>query len=67
MRGGYTPRLALIVDDFAMREHTPTQSDDLYDLVYDRAIAAKPLILTSNRAPKDRYQLFPNPVVALLT
>lgn len=48
-----------------MREHTPTQSDDLYDLVSDRAIAAKPLILTSNRAPKDRwYPLFPNPVVA---
>jgi hypothetical protein len=39
----------LIVDDFAMREHTFTQSDDLDDLVSDRAIAAKPLILTSNR------------------
>ena len=25
---------------------------------------AKPLILTSNRAPKDWYPLFPNPVVA---
>src|SRR5215213_3490031 len=50
--------------DFPMREHTPTQSDDLYDLVSDRAIAAKPLILTSNRAPKDWYPLFPNPVVA---
>jgi DNA replication protein DnaC len=24
----------------------------------------KPLILTSNRAPKDGYPLFPNPVVA---
>ncbi|BBY59832.1 putative ATP-binding protein in insertion sequence [Mycolicibacterium sarraceniae] len=53
--------LVLIVDDFAMREHTPTQSDDLYDLVSDRAIAAKPLILTSNRAPKDWYPLFPEP------
>ena len=40
-----------------MREHTPTQSDDLYDLVSDRAIAGKPLILTSNRAPKDWYPL----------
>jgi predicted ATPase len=60
----YTRPLVLIVDDFAMREHTPTQSDDLYDLVSDRAIAAKPLILTSNRAPKDWYPLFPNPVVA---
>jgi hypothetical protein len=43
--------LALIVDDFAMREHKPTQSDD--GLFSDRAIAAKPLILTSNRAPED--------------
>ena len=60
----YTRPLVLIVDDFAMREHTPTQGDDLYDLVSDRAIAAKPLILTSNRAPKDWYPLFPNPVVA---
>ncbi|WP_231984503.1 ATP-binding protein, partial [Mycobacterium sp. 852014-52144_SCH5372336] len=33
-------------------------------LVSDRAIAGKPLILTSNRAPKDWYPLFPNPVVA---
>lgn len=47
-----------------MREHTPTQSDDLCDLVSDRAIAAKPLILTSNRPPKDWCPLFPNPVVA---
>ena len=51
----YTRPLVLIVDDFAMREHTPTQSDDLYDLVSDRAIAAKPLILTSNRAPKKAH------------
>jgi DNA replication protein DnaC len=43
---------------------SPKKSDDLYDLVSDRAIAAKPLILTSNRAPKDWYPLFPNPVVA---
>jgi hypothetical protein len=61
----YTRPLVLIVDDFAMREHTPAQSDDLHDLVSDRAIAAKPLILTSNRAPKDWYRLFPNPVVAV--
>lgn len=42
----------------------PPNPDDLYDLVSDRAIAGKPLILTSNRAPKDWYPLFPNPVVA---
>ncbi len=35
----------------------------IYDLVSDRAIAGKPLILTSNTTPKDWYPLFPNPVV----
>ncbi len=60
----YTRPTVLIIDDFAMREHTTTGSDDLYDLVSDRAIAGKPVILTSNRAPKDWYPLFPNPVVA---
>ena len=52
----------LILDDFAMRELTPPQADDLYELVTERA--GKSLILTSNRAPADWYPLFPNPVVA---
>jgi DNA replication protein DnaC len=52
----------LILDDFAMRELTPAQADDLYELISDRA--SRPLILTSNRAPQDWYPLFPNPVVA---
>jgi len=52
----------LILDDFAMRELTPAQADDLYELVTERARA--PLVLTSNRAPQDWYPLFPNPVVA---
>jgi DNA replication protein DnaC len=54
----------LILDDFAMREHTPQQADDLYELVSARASAGKSLIITANRAPIDRYPLFPNPVVA---
>ncbi len=60
----YTKPLALILDDFAMREHTAMHADDLYELISDRAVNAKPLILTSNRSPKDWYNLFPNPVVA---
>jgi DNA replication protein DnaC len=52
----------LILDDFAMRELTPAQADDLYELITERAGA--PLVLTSNRAPQDWYPLFPNPVVA---
>jgi DNA replication protein DnaC len=52
----------LILDDFAMRELTAAQADDLYELITERA--ARPLILTSNRSPADWYPLFPNPVVA---
>jgi DNA replication protein DnaC len=54
----------LILDDFAMRELTATQADDLYELVNERARAGRPLIITSNRSPVDWYPLFPNPVVA---
>src|ERR1700758_860487 len=60
----YTKPLVLILDDFAMREHTAMHADDLYELISDRAVNSKPLILTSNRAPTDWYNLFPNPVVA---
>ena len=52
----------LILDDFAMRELTATQADDLYELITERS--GRSLILTSNRAPADWYPLFPNPVVA---
>jgi DNA replication protein DnaC len=54
----------LILDDFAMREHTPAQADDLYELVSARASTGRSLVLTANRAPIDWYALFPNPVVA---
>ena len=52
----------LILDDFAMRELTAPQADDLYELITERAGGS--LVLTSNRAPQDWYPLFPNPVVA---
>ncbi|HEY6274915.1 MAG TPA: IS21-like element helper ATPase IstB [Streptosporangiaceae bacterium] len=54
----------LILDDFAMREFTPGQADDLYELTSERAAAGHSLILTANRSPIDWYPLFPNPVVA---
>jgi DNA replication protein DnaC len=60
----YTRPAVLILDDFAMRPLTDAQADDLYELISERAAAAGPLILTSNRAPTDWYPLFPNPVVA---
>ena len=47
-----------------MRELTPGQADDLYELVSERARTGRSLIITANRAPADWYPLFPNPVVA---
>jgi DNA replication protein DnaC len=51
----------LVLDDFALRELTAAQADDLYELITERA--GRSMILTSNRAPADWYPLFPNPVV----
>jgi DNA replication protein DnaC len=45
-----------------MRELTSVQSDDLYELVTERA--GRSVILTANRSAKDWYPLFPNAVVA---
>jgi DNA replication protein DnaC len=53
----------LILDDFAMREFTKTQAEDLYELI-DRRHNSNSMIVTANRAPKDWYPLFPNPVIA---
>jgi DNA replication protein DnaC len=52
----------LIFDDFAMRDLTLAQADDLYELVTDRV--GKASIFTANRQAQDWYSLFPNPVVA---
>ncbi len=67
----WTKRLAelvrptlLVLDDFAMRELTAQQADDLYELTSERARTGRSMIRTSNRSPVDRYPLFPNPVVA---
>ena len=53
----------LILDDFALRAFTASQGDDFYELLSER-VGRESLILTSNRSPKDWYELFPNPVVA---
>jgi DNA replication protein DnaC len=58
----WTRPAVLILDDFAMREFTPAQADDLYELVTERT--KKSLIITANRSAADWYSLFPNPVVA---
>jgi DNA replication protein DnaC len=53
----------LILDDFALREYTLLQAEDLYELV-SRRYRRGSLILTTNREPKDLYPLFPSPVLA---
>ena len=52
----------LILDDFAIRDFTLSQADDLYELVTERG--HRPAIFTANRQASDWYTLFPNPVVA---
>jgi len=53
----------LILDDFALREYSPTQAEDLYEVI-SRRYRRGALIVTTNREPKDFYPLFPNPVLA---
>jgi DNA replication protein DnaC len=62
LRRYLTPDL-LILDDFAMREYTTAQAEDLYEII-SRRYRRGALILTTNREPKDFYPLFPNPVLA---
>lgn len=68
--GSWEPRLrrylqndVLILDDFGMREFTPTQAEDLYELICAKFRSGS-MIVTSNRAPADWYALFPNAVLA---
>jgi DNA replication protein DnaC len=53
----------LIMDDFAMKEFSLKQAEDIYELVNERSHTGS-LVLASNRLPKDWYTLFPNPVLA---
>ena len=53
----------LILDDFAMRDFGGQQSEDLYELVFER-VPSGSTSTTANRAPLDWYSLFPNPVLA---
>ena len=51
----------LILDDFAMRELTAAQADDLYELISERAQAGRSLIITSNRSPARLVPAVPQP------
>ena len=52
----------LIFDDWAMRDFTLAQADDLYELITARM--TKSSIFTANGQASDWYSLFPNSVVA---
>ena len=68
--GSWQPRLRrylapdlLLLDDFGLREYNLLQAEDLYELV-SRRYRRGAMVLTLQRAPKELYPLFPNPVVA---
>lgn len=60
--GRWTRPSILLLDDFAMRDFSLAQADDLYELICARS--GRPSILTANRQATDWYSLFPNPVVS---
>lgn len=53
----------LIIDDFGLTTLTPTQAEDIYEIVTERHLKSS-IILTSNRPPQDWIALFPDPVMA---
>lgn len=53
----------LILDDFAMKEFTLQQAEDIYELIDERKRGGS-MVVASNRSPQDWYPLFPNPVLA---
>jgi DNA replication protein DnaC len=53
----------LIIDDFGLKPLTPTQSDDLYEVINERYMK-KSIIFTSNRSIEDWQGLFPDPIIA---
>jgi DNA replication protein DnaC len=53
----------LILDDFGLTPFTPTQAEDIYELVTERHLKSS-IIITSNRPPQDWMALFPDPVMA---
>lgn len=53
----------LLLDDFAMKEFSQQQAEDIYELIDERSRGSS-LVVASNRSPQDWYPLFPTPVLA---
>ena len=52
----------LILDDFAFRKYTQSESELLYTIA-DERLGKKSTIITSNRPPEDWYSVYPDPVI----
>jgi len=52
----------LVVDDFAIRQLTREEADDLYELIIERH-EIRSSIFTSARAPEEWQALFPDPIL----
>jgi DNA replication protein DnaC len=52
----------LILDDFAFRKYSQSESELLYTIA-DERLGKKSTILTSNRPPEDWYSVYPDPVI----
>jgi hypothetical protein len=52
-------RWCFILDDFATCGHTIIHAEDLSELIGDRDVNGRPLIVASMRSPKDSRNLFP--------
>lgn len=59
----YTKAGLVILDNFAVRPYTDTETLDLYELVTGRP--GKSLIITSGRPPEEWYELFPDKALPL--
>lgn len=52
----------LIIDDFAIKDMTKEQADDIYEIVLE-LYGKKSTILTSARSPEEWQVLFPDPII----
>jgi DNA replication protein DnaC len=59
----YTKPGLIILDNFAVREYTDTETLDLYELITGRP--GKSVIITSGKAPDQWYDLFPDKALPL--
>ena len=60
--GFYIRADLLIIDDFAIKEMTREEADDVYEIILER-YQKKSTILTSARSPEEWQVLFPDPII----